>query len=79
MIDSPPTHTFTHRYTTGDRIPSVDVHMLMNALDNVCIMGGSYCPYGQASVELHTRNSVVVLRVPVIASICALQNVEMCS
>jgi len=26
-------------------MPTVDVHMLINALDNVCVMGGSYCPY----------------------------------
>eukprot|EP00277_Geminigera_cryophila_P002863 CAMPEP_0179427158 /NCGR_PEP_ID=MMETSP0799-20121207/13212_1 /TAXON_ID=46947 /ORGANISM="Geminigera cryophila, Strain CCMP2564" /LENGTH=116 /DNA_ID=CAMNT_0021202137 /DNA_START=217 /DNA_END=564 /DNA_ORIENTATION=+ len=35
----------------GDRMPSVDGHMLMNTLDNVCIMGGSSVP--MASDFLH--------------------------
>jgi len=61
-------------------MPLVDGHMLMNALDNVCIMGGSYCPYGQVSVELYARNSVLVLLcAALMASICVLQNVELCS
>ena len=60
-------------------MPSVDGHMFLNALDNVCIMGGSYCPYGQVSVELHACNSVVVLLcTAVMASICVLQHVDLC-
>jgi len=59
-------------------MPSVDGQMLMNTLDNVCIMGGSYCPYGQVHVELHARNSVVVLLcAAVMASICVSQHVEL--